>query len=187
METNNKANIENNESKMFQPYLLHAKKIILGTPTPNLYARIVFFIGMIISFIFETWHLISYFILTSPSYLKQHKDIDVIAIIELRGRELGFGGDTLYTSLKVFHFTSICVWLCVIIGLILLWRQVKWASYIIIGGILLFYFFMFLFLGFTFFKEDTTLFDKITALLLLVLVIINHLIVIIRPKELKAD
>lgn len=187
MDTNDKTNIENNESKMFQPYLLHAKKIVLGTPTPSLYTKIVFYIGIIISFIFELWNLVSYFILTSPSYLKQNKGIDVIAIIEFRGRNLGFEEDKLYDALKLFHFSAIIVWLCIIIGLVLLWRQIKWASYVIVGGILIFYSCMFFFLGITYFKEDTTLFDKLSVSLLLLMVIINHLITINKTSELISD
>lgn len=172
------ANITKNEqdSQMFRPHLRKAKKFVLGSEPPRLYTQIVFFAGVLITFIFGIWNTLSYFILKSPLYLKRHKQVDVEAIISLRGRELGFEANQFYRYLETFHFTGIIIWFCILIALIFLWRQKKWSAYIIIGGMVIYSALMAFMLGATYFIEDTTLFDKLALLILLILVLIHHFV-----------
>lgn len=171
-------NITKNEqdSQMFRPHLRKAKNFVLGSEPPRLYTQIVFFTGLLITFIFGIWNALSYFILKMPLYLKRHKQVDVEAIISLRGRELGFEANQFYRYLEIFHFTGIVIWFCILIALIFLWRQKKWSAYIIIGGIILYSALMAFVLGATYFVEDTTLFDKLALLILLILVLIHHFV-----------
>lgn len=177
MSTQEQANITNNDNELFRPHLQRAKNIVLGYNPPGLFTQIVFFIGIIGTSIFGIWNTLSYFILKTPLYLKRHKQVDVEAIVELRGKELGFEGDQFYNSLELFHFTGIFLWLSILIGFIFLWRQKKWSAYLIIGALILYCAFMAVLLGITYFVEDTTLFDKLTLLILLVFVLTHHFII----------
>lgn len=164
------------EAQLFRPHLLRAKKVILGEESPRLYPQIVFFIGLFVSFAFGIWNVVSYFILKSPGYLKQHKQVDVNAIIELRGRELGFENDAFFKYLETFHFSGIILWLIILIGFILLWRQIKWSVYVIVAAIIIYLGIMVFMLGPTYFVEDTTLFDKLSLLVLFILLLIQHFV-----------
>lgn len=187
MPVQEETNITNNQSQMFRPHLLRAKNVILGNGSPKLFTRIIFYIGILVTFIFGIWNSISYFILKMPSYLKQHKQVDVKAIVALRGRELGFEGEEFYRYLELFHFTAICLWFCVFIGFVFLWRQKKWSAYVIIGGLLIYSSLTAFLLGATYFVEDTTLFDKLTLLILLVLVLIHHFTVVNKKPETEVE
>lgn len=170
-------NIEKNGEQLFRPHLKRARNFVLGDERPGLYTQIVFFTGLLITSIFGIWNTISYIILKQPLFLKRHKQVDVEAIISLRGRELGFEGTDFYNYLERFHLTGIVLWFCVLIGFIFLWRKQKWSAYIIIGGILLYSSIMTFLLGATYFVEDTTLFDKLSLLVLFLLVLIHHFVI----------
>lgn len=176
MSIQEETNIANNQPQMFRPYLRRAKNTVLGTENPKVFSQIVFYIGIVVTFIFGIWSSVSYFILKTPKYLKQHKQVDVKAIVELRGRELGFEGETFYRYLELFHFSSVCLWICILAGLIFFWRKKKWSVYVIITGLIVYNALMVFMLGPTYFIEDTTLFDKLTLLVFFLLVLIHHFV-----------
>lgn len=171
------------ESQLFRPHLLRVKKVILGEENPRLYPQIVFFVGLFLSSVFGIWSVISFFILKSPAYLKQHKQVDVNAIIELRGRELGFEEDQFFRYLENFHLAGIILWFIILIGFILLWRQIKWSVYVIISAMIIYLGIMVFMLGPTYFVEDTTLFDKLSLLVLFILLVIQHFVSSKKPIE----
>ena len=162
---------------MFRPHLKRVRNVILGTSKPKLFSQIVFYIGLLTASVFGIWSMISFFILKSPRYLKEHKGVDVKAIIELRGRELGFHDAQFYNYLEMFHLLGICLWFIVFIGCVFFWRQKKWPVFVIIGCLLIYCSSMIFLLGPTYFVEDTTLFDKITLSLLFVLILVHHFVV----------
>lgn len=170
-------NIEKNDEQLFRPHLKRARNFVLGDENPGLYTQIVFFTGLLITSIFGIWNTISYLILKQPLFLKRHKQVDVEAIISLRGRELGFDGTDFYNYLELFYMIGIILWFCVLIGFIFLWRRQKWSAYIIIGSIILYSSLMTFLLGATYFVDDTTLFDKLSLLILFLLVLIHHFVI----------
>jgi hypothetical protein len=174
--TQDETNIEKNELKLFNSKMKQLKVGIFGSEKPSIFTQILFYYGTLISFIFGLWSVISLAILKFPNYLKQHKNVDVEAIIELRGRELGFIDDSFYANLENYHFYSCIIWLICFICFFLLWRKIYWASYIIVSGILVYYTLMLVKLGSTYYVDDTTLFDKTTLLLLFVATIVHALI-----------
>lgn len=178
MSEQEETNIEKKEEdvQLFRPHLRRVKNVVLGSEPPRLYTQIVFFFGMLISLIFLLWNVLSYFILKSPTYLKRHKQVDVEAIVSLRGRELGFVENEFYNYLELFNLVGIFLWFFALVSLVFLWRQKKWSAYIIIGSIVLYSALMAFLLGATYFIEDTTLFDKLSLLILLVLVLIHHFV-----------
>jgi hypothetical protein len=183
----NETNIENNQSELFRPHLKRAKNFVLGTEIPGLYTQIVFFAGICITSIFGIWNTISLSILKIPAYLKQHKQVDVEAIVALRGRELGFDGTTFYNYLEIFHLSSIVIWLCILISFIFVWRKKRWAVVVIILGIIIYAALMLFLLGATYFVDDTTLFDKISLLILFVLVVIQHFVAGKKEQEIEME
>lgn len=170
------ANITKKDNPFFQSQLKQTKSFVFGDESPNLYTQIVFFVGLTISLIFELWNVISFMILKFPLYLKSNRQVDVEAIVALRGSELGFEEGIFYRNLEYFNLIGIVVWVVVIAGLIFLWRKKKWSTYAIVGSIIVYLISMIFLLGMTYFIEDTTLFDKIILLLILVLVFIFHFI-----------
>ncbi len=187
MTTQEETNIANNQSQMFRPHLKRAKNVILGEENPNVFSQVVFYTGILGTFIFGIWSSISYLILKNPLYLKQHKQVDVEAIVELRGRELGYEGDSFFRHLELFHLSSTGIWLCVLIGFIFLWRKKKWSAYVIIGGLVVYCALMLFFLGPTYFVEDTTLFDKLSLLILFLLVLIHHFVTGNKKNEIPEE
>lgn len=183
MSNQEETNIENNHTQMFRPHLKRVRNVILGTSKPKLFSQIVFYIGLLTASIFGIWSMISFFILKSPRYLKEHKGVDVKAIIELRGRELGFRDTQFYNYLETFHLLGICLWFFVFLGCIFLWRQKKWSVFMIVGCLLIYCSSMLFLLGPTYFLEDTTLFDKLTLSLLFVLILIHHFVVKAETNE----
>ncbi|MCO5260815.1 MAG: hypothetical protein M9916_11780 [Crocinitomicaceae bacterium] len=169
-------NIENNEINLLNSKIKQVRVGIFGSKRPDLYTQIVFYIGICTAFIFGLWNAISYFILKFPLYLKEHKGVDVEAIVELRGRELGFIDDVFYSKLSLFYFCSSILWLIIFGCFFLLWRLVKWSNYIILTGIIGYIILMIALFGSQFFKEDTTLFDKL-ALILVFLLVLGHTII----------
>lgn len=175
MSNQEEANIENN-TQMFRPHLKRVRNVIFGPSKPKLFSRIVFYTGLLTASIFGIWSMISFFILKSPRYLKEHKGVDVKAIIDLRGRELGFNDTQFYNYLETFHLLGICLWFFVFLGCVFFWRQKKWSVFMIIGCLLVYCSSMIFLLSPTYFIEDTTLFDKLALLLVFILFLIHHFI-----------
>lgn len=185
MSNQEEAKIENNNQQLFRPHLKRVRNVILGTSRPKLFSQIVFYTGLFTASVFGIWSMISFFILKSPRYLKEHKGVDVKAIIELRGRELGFSDTKFYDYLETFHLVGMCMWFFIFLGCVLLWRQKKWSVFLIIGCLLIYCSSMIFLLGPTYFVEDTTLFDKITLTLLFVLILIHHFVVVEKNQALS--
>jgi len=184
METPNSLVTESQETKgMFSPYWRAFKKIIFGNDRPSLWIRLFVYFGMFVATIFGLWSLISFSILKNPHYLKQHKKVDVLAIVELRGRELQMEGELFINNLEKFHFLSMCSWFLVFIALILVWRKKKYAIHLLLGSFIFYCVAMFWLLGTQYFVEDTTSFDKFFLIALLICSLVHY--ILREQKQLK--
>jgi hypothetical protein len=163
-----------NNSDLFRPHLKRAKNILLGETRPHWFVQLTFYFAFLLSTIFLLWNAISLFILLFPDYLRIHKGVDVQAIIELRGRTLGFQEDVFHHNLLLFFSIASGSWLLALIALPFIWRQQLIAVYVR-GFLLVTYVVtMFVLLGSSYFLEDTTNFDKYSLLTLTVLLLILY-------------
>jgi len=168
---------EQSESKeMFAPYWRMFKKFLFGQERPSLWVRLYVYFGMYVSSIFGLWSLISYAILKNPNYLKYHKQVDVLAIVELRGRELQMEGEIFIKNLELFHVLSMGSWLTIFVATLFVWRKKKYATHTLILAWLVYLVAMLSLLGPQYFVEDTTTFDKFFLITLLVFTIVQYIV-----------
>lgn len=150
------------------PTIIKIRNLIYGKRKPDIYTRITYYINLVIWITFLLWNVISYFTITSRNLIKSQKGISVEKIIEHRGAELGFEPGEFLTRLTTFHAISILCWTLVFFGLVLLYRKKKQFVYFTLIPVLFFIGMNIFFLSFTYFSEDTTMFDKITLLIFVV-------------------
>jgi len=174
-------------TEWYVPYWRKIVRLLVGQEKPPLFTQIVFFISLIIAFIFEIWSLISFFILKNPAYLKENKRVDVLAIVELRGRELEMDGELFVRNIQYFHLIAIGTWGLALIGLLLFWRQIKIAHHILLGSVMAYLIAMFALLGSTYFVEDTTSFDKIVLVILCFLFVIHYVLQELKERKNKQE
>jgi hypothetical protein len=150
------------------PFLIKFRNIIFGKESPDVYTKITFICNMFIWATFMLWNSISYFTITMRSVILEQKGIPVETIIQKRGLELGFGPNEFLPRLLTFHAVAILCWGIVFFGLILLYRKKKQFSYFILGGVGFYLGMSIFYLNFNYFLSDTTTFDKIALLVLIV-------------------
>jgi preprotein translocase subunit SecG len=156
------------------PIIIQLRNLVFGKVRPDIYTFSIFVLNLIIWFTFLIWHIFSYFAITSRSLIESEKGIHVEEIIMNRGTVLGFEPGDFLNRLQTFHAISVICWLVILIGLILLYRKKrKFFLFIIISA--LFYLGMNVFyLSFQYFKEDTTMYDKITLLILITSTVLHY-------------
>lgn len=164
------------------PFIIKLRNLIFGSIRPSIYTQLTFYIQLICLLIFSTWSVISYFVITFRELFLQQKGVDVAAIIEVRGQELGFSAGEFSQRLETFHGVSIICWGFVFISLIMLWRKKNFYGYFFFGGTLFYIGMMVFYVGFDYFMNDTTRFDKI----LLLFMLLNSIIYIVF-KNTKSD
>lgn len=169
-------NIENNSDQLFQPQLKFAKNILLGEERPGFYTQLNFYLGNIIASIFLIWNAVSLLILKFPDYLREHKQIDVHAIIELRGRKLGFFEGDFFNKIMLLFTIGIVCWTVVLLCYFWIWRRKKTATLIALIAIGIYFGAHFVLLGIDYFNIDTTLFDKISIFIIVALNLIQYII-----------
>lgn len=150
------------------PFILQLRNLIFGQRNPGIYTKLTFFINLFAVVVFGVWNLITYFSIVFKDLFLHHKGVDVEAIISSRGVELGFDGATFYENIKVFSGVSLLVWGVILFSLVLLWRRSRMFIYFFLGGLIFELGMMFFFLGATFMLQDTTFFDKIMLLIMVV-------------------
>ena len=152
------------------------RRAIYGIQRPHWFVQINYHLCSLLAGIALIWHLVTWFILENPTFLKQHKSVDVVAIVERRGSDLGFSKGVFYATLSQFSLISTGLWALLIASLIFLWRGKNIYVYFVIGIIVIYMGILFGLLGGTYFIEDTTVFDKISLLLILSLTILQNFI-----------
>jgi hypothetical protein len=155
------------------PFVIILRNLIFGKRKPDVYTRITFYIGVVLSFVFLIWNGITYFALISADWIWKNKGVNVQGIIERRAQELDFTAEDFIGRLEFASFTSVILWLVFFCGLVLLYRKKKLFIYFTLIPLALYIMISTLYLSFTYFMEDTTMFDKI-ALLILGLSLIFH-------------
>ncbi len=149
------------------PILSRLRNVIFGKESPDTYTQIGFYLGLIIWIIFLVWIILGYMVLTSTEWIEQEKGLDVHSLIEQRGEALGFVGTDFQNSLITFYNLALIAWIGLFIGLVLQWRKNTWFIYFIWGSGAIYLLSMWFLLGFSYWYQDTTTFDKIAFFLLI--------------------
>ncbi len=175
MDQGNRHTLEMEEA-MARNVFSRLQHTIWGKQKPHWFVRLNYHLCSFLATCALIWHLISYFILKFPEILKQHKHVDVAAIVQLRGLELGFSETEFYDKLIDFSLYSSLLWIVFLAGLILLWRGIKAYVYVTLGLGVIYLAMMLSLLGGTYFIEDTTTFDKVSLAFILVITLIQHFV-----------
>ncbi len=161
---------EATKSTKFQsplPFLIQLRNLIFGKQKPDIFTRVTFYINLLIWLTFILWSIMSYVSISARAFILQEKGISVEAIVEKRGAELGFEGGEFLDRLLTFHSISFICWMIVFVGLVLLYRKKIQFIYFVLGATLFYIGMHIFYLSFTYFVEDTTLYDKISLLILI--------------------
>lgn len=156
-----------------KPILVRLRNIVFGKRKPDIFTRVTFYINMVLWLSFMLWNVIGYFAISSRDMITEVKGIQVEKIIVERGVELGFEPADFITRLTVVHGVGVLCWGAVFFGLILLYRKRKQFIYFILGGVLFYVGLNVFYLSFQFFREDTTSFDKISLLIIVLSTVIH--------------
>lgn len=143
------------------PLLIRLRNFIFGKETPDAYTQFSFWLAFVIWLIFLIWAVLGTVAIRMREIIVDEKEIDVTAMIEQRGLDLGFEPSEFIGRLEAFHALSIGFWLVVFAGLVLLWRKNVRFIYVFFIGCGLYLLFMWVMLGFSYYSQDTTFFDKI--------------------------
>ena len=147
------------------PIIITLRKLIYGRKKPDIYTIVTYYINLFIWWTFFLWNIISYYTITSRAFIKSQKGISVERIVENRGAELGFPPGDFLSRLTTFHAISIILWGVVFFGLILLYRKKRLFIYFTLVPVILFLAMNVLYLSFSYFGEDTTMYDKVALLI----------------------
>lgn len=164
------------------PFVILLRNFIFGKKKPDIYTRITFYIGIVLGLVFLIWTGISYFAIISKDWIWQNKGIPVESIINRRGKELEFVDGDFISRLETVNAIAIICWLIFFAGLVLLYRKKKLFIYFTLIPILFYVFMNTVYMSFSYFIQDTTMFDKI-ALLILVVSLLVHAYLMKNERE----
>ncbi len=161
------------------PLILKLRDLIFGERKPILYTRIAVYLNLIIWFIFFLWHIIGYTAISLREIIFDKKKIDVEELIFRRGEELWFKPYEFLNLLMKYHLISAICWGVVFVGIVFMWRQKRIFALFLFGGLGGYIGQLFYLMGWNYFMQDTTVFDKV----LLGLIILNSLVYfVLKPR-----
>ncbi len=150
------------------PFVIILRNWIFGKKRPDIYTSLTFITNLIIWLLFLIWSGFSYFAVNSRDWIWEQKGIAVTSIINDRGTELGFEDGVFLGRMEMVSMIAIVCWVVFFVGLIFLYRKKRIFVYFTLIPLLTYIGINSVYLGFTYFIEDITLFDKILLLISLV-------------------
>lgn len=165
------------EAALNNPVLLLRKLryLFLGTNRPPFWIRLCCYVNLLICLIFTFWHALSFGVISARSLVINAKEVDVEQLIFDRGEKLGFRPWDFLERLLQYHLFAIVCWLVVLVGIILCWRQKRSFIFLMAGGAALYYAVLFRNMGFKYYHQDTTAFDKVSYAILVINAVIIYL------------
>ncbi|MGM0478320.1 MAG: hypothetical protein ACQERC_03780 [Bacteroidota bacterium] len=155
------------------PLFIRIKYFLFGKKKPDGFTRIAFTISLFIWVLLTLWNAISYFVLLTSDVIEANKGFSVQAIIRENGVSHGFSGQEFLDALHHFYFINNFIWLLVFVGLVLMYRKKRTYPLFIFVGMAIHFVYMFWYLGFQYFVEDISFFDKICYAIFIFLIIIH--------------
>nr|WP_299206199.1 hypothetical protein [uncultured Brumimicrobium sp.] len=158
------------------PLLVRLKTLILGKNKPDGFTRLMFTFSLFSWLLLTIWNAVSYFVLLTSDIIEENKGFSVKDVIIKNGQNLGFNGEEFLSSITTFYFNSLFVWLFIFFGLVLMYRKKRIYTLVVLGGLAFHFIYMFIVLGFQYFIEDVSFFDKILYGILIVVAMIHSLL-----------
>lgn len=158
------------------PYIIQFRNLLFGKVAPNAFAQVTFFINLVIWFIFQLWSILSYFVLNYHGSFARTKGIDVEGIMHKRAVELEYNPDLFLDKLITASGISMIAWLLVFISLVLLWRGKNVFIHFFLVGFLSHLLLTIFYVGFDYFVQDVSFFDKIALLMMFSSIVIYYLV-----------
>lgn len=158
------------------PFIIQFRNLIFGKKSPDALTQVTFFINLFIWFVFQLWSILTYFVLNYHSSFARTKGIDVDGIMRKRAIELGYNSENFMDSLITSSGISIVSWSLIFIALVLLWRKKKYFIHFFAIGFLSYMLLSLFYVGYNYFVQDTSTFDKISLLVMFSSIVIHFLI-----------
>jgi hypothetical protein len=157
------------EAHLGSPLTLLGKvrRTIFGSEDPDTYTKFSFFFALAGWGIFFLWSVLGTVAIRSREFIIDNKEIDLRALLEARAAKLGYETASFISRLETFYTLSVALWFLVFVGLVLMWRRKMIFAWFFFGGVLLYLILMWAMLGFSYFRNDTTLFDKVALFVLI--------------------
>jgi hypothetical protein len=149
------------------PWFKSVRKFILGKRKPDYFTRISATLLFLLSFLFLLWHSVGYVAIAFRAIIAEMKGVDVASLLAQRGMELGFGKAQFVFHLESFHLQGVLAWLIICVSTLFLYRKRMSFLFIFLAGFVLYYFGLFTWMGWRFYQEDTTLYDRISGFVIL--------------------
>jgi hypothetical protein len=149
-------------------------RIILGDCEPDAYTKITFYTLASLSGMFLIWNVVGYIALSYQHLIHVHRQVAIDKIFAERGAELGFSAEEFTDRLSTLFVISIFCWLLILCALVLLWRKRTLFFPLLIAGTLIYIGMLFFYLGYDYFRTDTSTFDKVSLLVVLVMSILHY-------------
>jgi hypothetical protein len=147
------------------PFVVILRNWIFGKRKPDVLTRLTFTANTVICLLFLIWSGFSYFAVNSRQWIWEQKGLAVTWIIERRGKQLGFDEGVFLERLEFTSLMALFCWMVFFVGLVLLYRKKRMFIYFTIIPLLVYIVMNSMYLGFSYFTEDVTLFDKVLLLI----------------------
>jgi hypothetical protein len=151
-------------------------RILLGENEPDAYTKITFYILVTLASLFLFWNTVGYVALTFQQLIHVHRHVAIDTILAERGAELGFSAEEFTSRLTTLFVISILCWLVILSSLVLLWRKNTIYFPLLIAGVFIYLGMLFFYLGYDYFRTDTSIFDKLSILFVLVISTLHYFI-----------
>ena len=151
-------------------------RFFLGTKDPDAYTKVTFYTLLAITGLFLIWNLVGYAALSYQHLIHIHRHVSIDLIFAERAKTLGYSAEEFVHRLDVLFTTSIVCWVIILGALVLLWRKNTLYFPIVICGALLYLAMLFFYIGYDYFRTDTSIFDKVALIVLFVMSILHYFI-----------
>ncbi len=151
-------------------------RILLGQNEPDAYTKITFYILLTLASLFLVWNTVGYVALTFQHLIHVHRHVAIDTIFAERGAKLGFSAEEFTSRLTTLFVLSILCWLIVLSSLAMLWQKKTSYFPLLITGVVIYVGMLFFYLGYDYFRTDTSAFDKISLIVIFVMSTLHYFI-----------
>jgi|UniRef100_UPI0040496D41 hypothetical protein len=146
------------------PLLRRLRNFVFGKHQPDGVTKIIFYFHLILWVIFFFWSMLQLIVLKNRDWIAEIKRIPVTELLNQRAQTLGFESIIFIDRLQTNYSIALFLWSSYFVGLVLLWRKKMYYTYVIFTVLIAYLFTPLLLLGWTYWTEDISTFDKIILL-----------------------
>lgn len=154
------------------PLLRRLRNLVFGTQQPDGVTKIIFYFHLILWVIFFFWSMLQLIVLKYRDWIAEIKRIPVTELLNQRAQTLGFESIIFIDRLQINYSIALFLWSAYFVGLVLLWRKKMHYIYVIFTVLIAYLFTPLLLLGWTYWMEDISTFDKIILLSTILITVI---------------